>query len=463
MLSALLVALVSPVPAPVCALARTDGFALDPLYGAAAASDGGNAYVFGGQGGGGRSRDLLVFDAEAARPERRVVQGATARRYHAIAVRGQSIYVVGGEGKGGLAPFERIDVDTLAVEALASPPVPRVFASAAWHDGKLYVAGGASAEGRTARVDIYDPDAGAWHEGPALAEGRDTRLVDVDGTLYAVGGYRGTTTASALVERLAPGAGAWQRVADLPAPTSAHAAVALGAKVYVLGDYNELGRLQVLDVASGTWTVAPSSFVPRRHAAATTLAGAVLLVGGNVRSSGPGTRMIERLLPACARVGPAPTCAALRDRAGDDAAALAEVRTLCGAVPDLDRRLAARALTAGDRTGAFAHLERALGSASANPASYGLLRTLAQGKLSDEERAALAALGRDAARPLYVPTVDAEYAWMRAFACPRGQQAKRARQGLRKDHLDVLEIECAGKSAGELFFDFETLPEQAAP
>ena len=110
MLSALLVALVSPVPAPVCALARTDGFALDPLYGAAAASDGGNAYVFGGQGGGGRSRDLLVFDAEAARPERRVVQGATARRYHAIAVRGQSIYVVGGEGKGGLAPFERIDL-----------------------------------------------------------------------------------------------------------------------------------------------------------------------------------------------------------------------------------------------------------------------------------------------------------------------------------------------------------------
>lgn len=463
MLLALLTALSSSVATPTCGLARADAYALEPLYGAAAASDGTRAYVFGGQGQSKQSRELLTFERAGGRPTRRVVKGATARRYHAVALRGPWLYVVGGEGGRAMAPAERINVDTLAVEPLAPMPVPRLFASAAWHDGRLYVAGGSTAEGRTARVDVLDPDTGAWSDGPPLAEGRDTRLVDVDGALYAVGGYLGDNKASALVERLPPGASAWQRVADLPSPTSAHAVAALSGKLYVMGDYTELGRLQVLDVAGATWTTAPSSFVPRRHSAAVAVGGAVLLVGGNVRSQGPGVRMIERLEPACARVAPAPTCAALRDGAGDDAAALSEVRALCGAVPDLDRRLAERALATGDRAGALAHVQRALGSASASAATHGLVGKLAKAGLSDDERAALSALGRDAARPLFVPNVAAEYAWMRAFACPRGQRAKRGLQGLRNDNLDELEVQCAGKAAGSLFFDFETLPEQAAP
>ncbi|MBI1946184.1 MAG: hypothetical protein HYS27_10830 [Deltaproteobacteria bacterium] len=463
MLTALLLTFTAAVPAHTCGLARTDAFALEPLYGAAAASDGRHAYVFGGQGSSKQTRDLLVFDAATPRPKRSVVKGATARRYHAIAVREPWLYVLGGEGDGRLAPAERIHLDSLAVEQLSPLPVPRLFVSAAWHDGKLYVAGGETAQGRSARVDVYDADTGGWSEGPPLAEARDTKLVDVDGTLYAVGGYRGDNVASAMVERLAPGARSWERAADLPVATSAHAAVALGGKLYALGDYTELGRLLVLDVATERWSAAPSSFLPRRHAAATTLGDAVLLVGGNVRSKGPGTRMVERFVPACANVAPAPTCLALRDQAGDGAGALAEVRTLCGAVPDLDRRLASAALADGDRAAGLRHLERALTSASASPASLALVGSLAKKGLSAEERAAFGVLGRDVARPLYVPSVDAEYRWMRSFACPPGQKAKRARQALRKDQLDVLEIECAGKAAGSLYFDFETLPEQAQP
>ncbi|OGQ25863.1 MAG: hypothetical protein A2138_22000 [Deltaproteobacteria bacterium RBG_16_71_12] len=342
MLTALLLTLSAavPTPTPTCGLARTDAFALAPLYGAAAASDGRHAYVFGGQGSSKKTRDLLVFDATTPRPKRAVVKGASARRYHAIAVRQPWLYVVGGEADGAPAPAERIHLDTLAVEQLSPMPAPRPFVSAAWHDGKLYVAGGGTKRGRSARVDVYHVEDDQWSEGPPLAEARDTRLVDVDGTLYAVGGYRGNDGASAVVERLAPGATGWERAADLPVATSAHAAVALGGKVYALGDYTELGRLLVLDVASQAWSAAPSSFLPRRHAAATTLGDAVLLAGGNVRSSGPGTRMVERLVPACANVETAAICTLLRDRAGDDATRLGEVRRLCGAVPDLDRRLA---------------------------------------------------------------------------------------------------------------------------
>lgn len=463
MLTALLLTLQVAVPVTTCALARTDAYALEPVYGAAAASDAERAYLFGGQGPSRMTRDLLVFGGAGARPERRFVKGATPRRYHGVAVRAPWLYVVGGDGDGASPPTERIHLETLAVEPLAPLPAPRPFVSVAWHDGKLYVAGGETKQGRTARVDIYDVDTNGWSAGPPLAEARDTKLVDVDGTLYAIGGYRGSNAASTMVERLAPGAARWERAADLPAATSAHAAVALGGKVYALGDYTELGRLLVLDVAANAWSAAPSSFLARRHAAATTLAGGLLLAGGNVRSQGPGTRMIERLVPACANVGPASTCLAMRDQAGDDVGALTQVRALCGAVPDLDRRLASRALTDGDRAAGLRHLERALLSASASPATFALLGRLVRNGLSEQERAAFGVLGRDAARPLYVPSVDREYRWMNTFACPPGQKAKRARQGHRWDQLDVLEVECAGKAAGSLYFDFETLPEQARP
>ena len=62
-----------------------------------------------------------------------------------------------------------------------------------------------------------------------------------------------------------------------------------------------------------------------------------------------------------------------------------------------------------------------------------------------------------------MPSVDDEYRWMNSFACSPGQKARRARQALREDQLDVLEVECAGNAAGSLYFDFATLPEQARP
>lgn len=76
-----------------------------------------------------------------------------------------------------------------AWEALATPTFQRRATSVAAHDGKLYVVGGMQAVGGpTTRVDIYDPSADTWSQGPSLPgsgmSGFGSSAFDVNGVLY---------------------------------------------------------------------------------------------------------------------------------------------------------------------------------------------------------------------------------------------------------------------------------------
>lgn len=102
---------------------------------------------------------------------------AQPRKYAAAAPLGGRLYVCGGlAGAGGarLATVEAYDPrEGGAFRAVAPMAAPRSSCGAAALGGRLYVAGGAADGGAFhATVEVFEPAAGRWREGPALAAPR---------------------------------------------------------------------------------------------------------------------------------------------------------------------------------------------------------------------------------------------------------------------------------------------------
>lgn len=120
-----------------------------------------------------------------------------ARRYNGIAALEGKIWVVGGEGE---------------IKSAAHPEGERLTMDV---------------------VEIYDPVAGTWSEGPRLNTRRSEPLVMAEaGRIWAVGGACDPSTAIATVESIAPGEGAWRYEAPLPVPLRQGAGCALDGVLY---------------------------------------------------------------------------------------------------------------------------------------------------------------------------------------------------------------------------------------
>jgi uncharacterized protein YkwD/N-acetylneuraminic acid mutarotase len=210
--------------------------ATDPLPGpstgmAATVGPDGKIYVFGGFDGRGTPVTTAeVFDPSAlpggrwsslpALPVSRAGGGA------ALGPDGK-IYVVGGRGGAAGQPLAEVDVFTPGSATpwarAAHLPDPRLAAAAvaAGADGRIYVLGGLTEDGRQAGVDVYQVATATWGVVTDLPVGR-TNLAAVtagDGQLYAVGGEvqnsaNGTAPPSAAAAAL-PTSGALGSVATV--------------------------------------------------------------------------------------------------------------------------------------------------------------------------------------------------------------------------------------------------------
>jgi hypothetical protein len=168
-------------------------------------------------------------------------------------------------------------------------PLPRTEVTAAALDGKVYVGGGLTADGRaTNRVDVYDPVTNHWAVSvPFPAPLHHTCLVTADGRLYLIGGYRADGTATSKVWSRAAGEPTWRAEPDMPTPRGAFVCVVDGAgRIHAIGGasrFEPLGHLiaahEVYDPAAKTWTTAAPLPAPRDHAAGA-LAGAMIVVAG---------------------------------------------------------------------------------------------------------------------------------------------------------------------------------------
>ncbi|MFH5805676.1 DUF1668 domain-containing protein [Alienimonas sp. DA493] len=156
--------------------------------------------------------------------------------FDAVTMNGR-IYVLGGwmmagdEGAAwhgtGLVADLTADPDSedWGWKTLPTPPQPRRANSVAavpeaGEEGRIYFIGGMLPEGEpTRRVDIYDVATRTWTRGPDLngdvMDGFGSAAYAVDGAVYA-------TTLTGLVQRLTPGADAWEDLGELEFPRFFH-------------------------------------------------------------------------------------------------------------------------------------------------------------------------------------------------------------------------------------------------
>ena len=153
-------------------------------------------------------------------------------------------------------------------------------------EGRIYVIGGLTIAGTASnRVDVFDTHSGSWLPGPPLPIATHHPMVTALGhKIYLAGGYTDPGFfAHRQVYELDPDRSAWTRLADMPTPRGAGAAVSYGGRIYVFG--GERDGLTVNEVASydpitNAWSTLPPMPTPRNHHGAALVGSRIYLIGG---------------------------------------------------------------------------------------------------------------------------------------------------------------------------------------
>jgi len=173
------------------------------------------------------------------------------RSSHDVVVLGDQLIVAGGwdmEGKAGqhwAATILTLDLAAPKPDWKSAPqPFRRRALIAAAFDGRMFVMGGITEEGKTAGdVDIYDPRSGTWSKGPSLPGSgvnpfAPAAAVD-DGSLYV-------SVADGTLYRLDRSGQRWEAVGR-GTPRVAHRAVANGKAILVLGGADNGKNLDLVE------------------------------------------------------------------------------------------------------------------------------------------------------------------------------------------------------------------------
>ncbi|MEO6775040.1 MAG: kelch repeat-containing protein [Kofleriaceae bacterium] len=229
----------------------------------------------------------------------------------AVAGADGKIYAIGGAASGGeSAVVEVYDPDTDSWSTRAPMPTPRSeLAAVVGSDGRIYAIGGnftdLSPPGPSIVAEVFDPAMNTWQALPSLPVGRENlaAAVDSSGTIYAIGGFDGTTLDTlGTVATWQLGAASWTTSTEmLTTARSDHAAVTLSdGNIYAVGGEHGLatGEITAFEFTHpGTpgWNTLAPMPTPRKLLAAAALGSSLYAISGN-RYNGAGmsyTRVVE--------------------------------------------------------------------------------------------------------------------------------------------------------------------------
>jgi N-acetylneuraminic acid mutarotase len=259
-----------------------------------------------------------------------------ARWRTAADVLGNSIVVVGGRGaQGAMRRVDAYNLETRTWTALKSLPVPRydLIGATAIH-GKLYVAGGQSADGNCAKtLFVYDPETNSWTRkadmprpgclgvqanirgrlyvytlytgsGPLFASynpGTDEwvrRPVPdvivqsypvggtIDGTFYLTGGIDASGQPNRVLHLYDPATRTWTRKSPMPTGRDGAFAAAVHGKLFVAGGvvpravWESTDVVEAYDPLTDTWSTGPSMLAPRGFGASARAGGKFFTIDG---------------------------------------------------------------------------------------------------------------------------------------------------------------------------------------
>ncbi len=183
----------------------------------------------------------------------------------------------------------------------ASLLVPRSEHAVAELDGRIYAIGGYP-PGRIPSdvVQVYDVAADRWVFGsPLPVPMHHTMAAGVNGRMYVIGGeFGGAGTGRPevylnTVYELDLQGGVWRRRSPMPTARSGGGAAVIDGKIYVAGGRRPRGNdFAVYDPAGDRWTTLPNLPTQRNHLAVGAIDGKVYVAGGlrgpsSTGSSGP--------------------------------------------------------------------------------------------------------------------------------------------------------------------------------
>jgi N-acetylneuraminic acid mutarotase len=151
-------------------------------------------------------------------------------------------------------------------------------------------------------VEEYDPETNSWREKTPMPTPRNHAAIGaVNGKIYVIGGRVGAAfialaTDVSVVEEYDPATDKWSAPRSrMPTARSALGYGVINGKVYVAGgEYQDphmmatFKEVEAYDPASNSWSILPSMPVSRHGLAAGAIGNRLILVGGDVQSSGTG-------------------------------------------------------------------------------------------------------------------------------------------------------------------------------
>ena len=187
---------------------------------------GGRIYVIGGVAGFDVHNAVQQYNVDAQSWALKTGM-PTARSGSAVALLGNSLYVIGGRTKPGpcsgatLNVVERYDIDTDAWSTEEPLPSPRSDFAALAVGNKIYVFGGCAPNGAAlADVDVFDRSTGVWDTSPAdLSVPRSLLIAGRKGkAIYVMGGnLSGFPQVTAVNEKYDLATDTWSFDTEMPA------------------------------------------------------------------------------------------------------------------------------------------------------------------------------------------------------------------------------------------------------
>ncbi|MEM1270891.1 MAG: hypothetical protein AAGI08_12685 [Bacteroidota bacterium] len=194
---------------------------------------------------------------------------------------------------------EVLDISELTSREIAPLPEPLRTPGAAYHQGIVYLVGGATVDtmsetGQRFSERMYTLRSidGDWERGPDLIHARADPVALVGDRIFAIGGYNGVEAIRS-VQVYDTEAQTWSPMPDLPYPLSAYSLVVHGRYVFIFGDYRRMTDIHRYDTESGELTLLDTKLTTRRHSTAVKLNDRVFVIGGNRASPGLSLGLIE--------------------------------------------------------------------------------------------------------------------------------------------------------------------------
>lgn len=248
-----------------------------------------HVYVMGGSGLQGPAASVYDYNPNTRRFND-LAPLPTPRFGHGAVVCGSRILVFGGlrDATTFEDGIEAFDLDTKTWSKAGTMPFARGRFGLAALGGRVWMAGGSSASGRTAELQAYDPIKGTWERRADLPQACDRlALVALQGMLYAIGGETDDGKATTHVYRYDPATDHWTKMPSLAHARKNCAAARLGSCIVVAGGANIIddaktfiAPLEVYDPQKRDWL--PSGFLetPRDGCRIAAWRGHLLIVGG---------------------------------------------------------------------------------------------------------------------------------------------------------------------------------------